>query len=67
MGVFSLITIAALVMVSGMVVRLDRTGRETAARAGLSAGTAQAQGDPMLTDHTTGLSYALLGIPWHDD
>jgi hypothetical protein len=66
MGVFSLITLAALVVVSAMVVRLDRTGRETAVPAGLSTRVAQAQADPALTDQATGLSYALLDAPWHD-
>jgi hypothetical protein len=64
MSVFSLITLAALVVVGGVVVRLDRTGRETAAPAGLSTATARQQADPMLTDSATGLSYMLLGSPW---
>jgi hypothetical protein len=66
MSVFSVITLAALVVVSGMVVRLDRTGRVTAAPAGLSTRVAQAQADPALTDQATGLSYPLLDAPWHD-
>jgi hypothetical protein len=65
MGGFSLITLAALVFVGGVVVRLDRTGgREIAAPAALSRPTAVQQGDPMLTDSATGLSYPLLGSPW---
>lgn len=61
MGVFSLLTLAALVVVAGTVVRLDRTGTVTAAPAALSTKT-----DPVLTDRTTGLSYTLLGAPWRD-
>jgi hypothetical protein len=62
MGGFSLITLAALVTVGGFVVRLDHTGPELIAPAALSSQV----NDAMLTDAATGLSYALLGDPWHD-
>jgi hypothetical protein len=60
MGVFSVITLAALVAVGGVVLRLNRLGKETEAPAALST---QAS-DPMLTDSAAGLSYTLLGKPW---
>jgi|GEM_PF-3967822 len=71
MGVFSLITLAALVSVAGATVRLDRTGTHALRVAALSAGAAGAQGDavlarPLLTDRSAGLSYSLLSDPWHD-
>jgi hypothetical protein len=68
MGGFSLITLAALVVVGGMVVRLNRTGPRVEAAAALSTGLAAREagmGDAMLTDPATGLTYALLGDPWH--
>jgi hypothetical protein len=69
MGLFSLITLAALVTVGDIVVRLDRTGPRATVQAALSTRVSSAQagpaGDPMLTDAATGLSYELLGDPWH--
>jgi hypothetical protein len=62
MGGFSLITLAALVTVGGFVVRLDHTGPEIIAPAALSSQV----NDAMLADSATGLSYPLLGDPWHD-
>jgi hypothetical protein len=61
MGFFSLITAAALVVVAGMVVRLDRirVGTQTA----LSAATSPAP--EVVTDQATGLSYVVLGSGWH--
>jgi hypothetical protein len=74
MGGFSLITLAALIVVGGMVVRLNRTGPDRVTAAALATGLAtglasrseSTQGDAMLTDPAAGLSYALLGTPWHD-
>jgi hypothetical protein len=60
MGVFSVITLAALVFVGTVVLRLNRMGTETEAPAALSTQVSA----PMLTDSATGLSYALLGRPW---
>jgi hypothetical protein len=78
MSVFSLITIAALVFIAGTVLRLNRTGPRTAVPAALSVRTANLPADtvltkpsltkpagPVLTDQATGVSYALLGHPWH--
>jgi hypothetical protein len=61
MGFFSLITAAALVVVAGMVVRLDRIRVGT--QAALSAVTSPAP--EVVTDQATGLSYVVLGSSWH--
>ena len=65
MSVFSLMTLAALVVVGDIVVRLNRTGPERAAPAALSAQASSLSRDPALNDPATGLSYELLGKPWH--
>jgi hypothetical protein len=64
MSVFSLMTLAALVVVGDMVVRLNRTGTEAAAPAALSVRASDLHRDPALNDPATGLSYKLLGAPW---
>jgi hypothetical protein len=64
MGVFSLMTLAALVVVGDLVVRLNRTGTETAAPAALSVRASKVPRDPAVKDPATGLSYKLLGAPW---
>jgi len=48
-------------VVGDIVVRLDRTGPHAAASVALSTRVT----DPLLTDTKTGLSYVLLGDPWH--
>jgi hypothetical protein len=64
MSVFSLMTLAALLVVGDIVVRLNRTGTETAAPAALSVRASDPHRDLALNDPATGLSYKLLGAPW---
>jgi hypothetical protein len=63
MWFFSMCTVAALVVITGMVVRLDRLP----GTAGMSVVTnAAATQAAVLTDASTGLSYELLRSPWRD-